>query len=132
MPRKTRRILKTVYNEIQPYTSKDGALIRELMHPEVQGNSNQSLAEAMIAPGTATSVHLHKRGEEIYHVTTGKGQMILGDETFEVAMGDTVCIPPGTLHRLENTGKEPLKVLCCCAPPYSHDDTELMVKVLSE
>jgi len=126
MPRKTRRSLKTTYNEIQPYTTKDGATIRELMHPEVHGNSNQSLAEATIKQGTATELHRHKRSEEIYHCTAGKGKMTLGDKSFKVAMGDTVCIPPGTLHRVENTGKEPLKILCCCAPPYSHDDTELV------
>lgn len=119
-------ILKTAYNKINPYTTKDGAIIRELMHPEVHGNSNQSLAEATIPPGTATALHRHNISEEIYHFTGGKGQMTLGDKTFKVAMGDTVCIPPGTLHRLENTGKEFLKVLCCCAPPYSHDDTELV------
>ncbi|MGW8223534.1 MAG: cupin domain-containing protein, partial [Syntrophobacteria bacterium] len=41
-------ILKSTYNEIHPYVTKDGAIIRELMHPEVHGNSNQSLAEATI------------------------------------------------------------------------------------
>jgi mannose-6-phosphate isomerase-like protein (cupin superfamily) len=126
MSKKTRRVLKTAYNEIQPYTTKDGAIIRELMHPEVQGNSNQSLAEATITKGTATALHRHKRSEEIYHFTAGKGQMTLGDKIFEAAIGDTVCIPPGTLHRLQNTGRESLKLLCCCAPPYSHDDTELV------
>lgn len=126
MPEKARKAFKTVYNEIQPYTTKDGALIRELMHPELHGNSNQSLAEATIAQGTATALHRHNLSEEIYHFTGGKGQMTLGDETFEVAMGDTVCVPPGILHRLENTGQEPLKLLCCCAPAYSHDDTELV------
>jgi len=127
MQKKNRVVIKTSYNEIQPYTTKDGAKIRELMHPAVQGNSNQSLAEATIAPGTATALHRHERSEELYHVTAGKGRVTLGEKTFEVATGDTVCIPPGTLHSLENRGNEPLKVLCCCAPPYSHDDTELMV-----
>ena len=126
MPGKGRRIFKTAYKEIQPYTTKDGAIIRELMHPEVHGNSNQSLAEATITQGTATALHRHNRSEEIYHFTAGKGEMTLGDKTFRVAMGDTVCIPPGRLHRLKNTGKEPLKLLCCCAPAYSHDDTELV------
>ena len=126
MPGKTRRILKTDYKEIQPYTTKDGAIIRELMHPEVHGNSNQSLAEATITQGTATALHRHNRSEEIYHFTAGKGEMTLGDKTFRVAMGDTVYIPPGAFHRLKNTGKEPLKLFCCCAPPYSHDDTDLV------
>ena len=119
-------VLKTSYNEIRPYSTKDGAIIRELMHPEVHGNLNQSLAEATITKGTATALHRHKISEEIYHFTAGKGQMTLGDKTFEVAIGDTVCIPAGTLHRLENTGEEPLKLLCCSAPAYSHDDTDLV------
>jgi mannose-6-phosphate isomerase-like protein (cupin superfamily) len=127
MTKKNRRVLKTAYSDIQPYTTKDGAIIRELMNPEVHGNLNQSLAEATITKGTATALHRHNISEEIYHFTGGKGQMTLGDKTFEVSIGDTICIPPGTLHRLQNTGKEPLKLLCCCAPVYSHDDTELMV-----
>jgi mannose-6-phosphate isomerase-like protein (cupin superfamily) len=43
-----------------------------------------------------------------------------------VQVGDTVCIPPGTPHCVENTGTEPLRILCACAPPYAHDDTELL------
>ena len=27
--------------------------------------------------------------------------------------------------KLWNTGTEPLRLLCCCAPPYSHGDTYL-------
>jgi mannose-6-phosphate isomerase-like protein (cupin superfamily) len=119
-------ILRSAYNESRPYVTKDGAIIRELMHPKLHGNSKQSLAEATIPQGKATALHHHQRSEEIYHVTAGKGQMTLGDTSFEVAVGDTVCIPPGTIHRLQNTGKEPLKLLCCCAPAYSHDDTDLM------
>ena len=55
-------LIKTEYSKIQPYATKDGSIIRELMHPNVH----------------------------------------------------------------ENTGTVPLKILCCCAPPYSHDDTELL------
>ena len=119
-------ILKTAYKEIHPYTTKDGAIIRELMHPDVDGNSNQSLAEATVPAATATILHQHQSSEEIYHIIAGKGRMILGEESFEVTVGDTICIPPGTFHQLENTGQTELRLLCCCAPPYSHDDTELV------
>jgi mannose-6-phosphate isomerase-like protein (cupin superfamily) len=52
--------------------------------------------------------------------------MTRGTETFPITLGDTVCIPPGTPHRVRNTGSEPLVILCACAPAYSHDDTELV------
>ncbi len=34
-------------------------------------------------------------------------------------------IAPGAIHKLTNTGDEPLTLLCCCAPAYSNDDTVL-------
>ncbi|MCQ1536926.1 cupin domain-containing protein [Methanosarcina sp. KYL-1] len=118
--------LKTEYEKVEPYTTKDGSIIRELMHPSVHGNSNQSLAEATVPPGGVTILHKHAVAEEIYHITEGSGIMTLGNEEFEVRVGDTVCIPPGTPHRIRNTGEKELKILCCCAPGYAHEDTELM------
>ena len=117
--------MRTSKNQVMPYTTKDGSLVRELMHPAVHGNSNLSLAEAVMEPGSSTDLHLHRNGEEIYHVMRGRGMMTLGAERFTIAAGDTVCILPGLPHRVENTGPEPLKILCCCAPPYSHGDTEI-------
>lgn len=118
--------MKTEYGKIQPYTSKDGSIIRELMHPIAHGNTEQSLAEAIVPVGSSTLLHRHLQTEEIYHITEGSGLMILGDDKFEVTVGDSICIPPGTSHQIRNTGTVNLKILCCCAPPYSHDDTELL------
>jgi mannose-6-phosphate isomerase-like protein (cupin superfamily) len=118
--------LLTRFEEIEPYVTKDGSIIRELMHPAVHGNSNQSLAEATIPAGGKTFLHRHGTSEEIYHITEGSGIMTLDSEEFEVGKGDTICISPGTPHRIRNTGKEELKILCCCAPSYSHEDTELL------
>ncbi len=115
----------TEYAEVIPYITKDGSIIRELMHPCVHGNSNQSLAEATVPDGGKTLLHKHLKTEEIYHITEGSGIMTLGSEEFKVKKGDTVCISPGTPHRVQNIGDRPLKILCCCAPAYSHEDTEL-------
>lgn len=118
--------LKSHYRAVPPYITKDGSQIRELMHPAVHGNRQQSLAEATVAPGAATALHLHKITEEIYHFTQGKGTMRLGVETFTVLQGDTVAIPPGTPHCVSNNGAEPMKILCACSPAYAHDDTILI------
>jgi mannose-6-phosphate isomerase-like protein (cupin superfamily) len=118
--------MKTRYNEISPYTTKDGSEIRELMHPATHGNRSQSFAEAIVAPGRTTRLHRHRATEEIYHITAGGGSMRLGEDTFAVRSGDTICIRPGTPHCIENTGPGPLKILCACSPAYSHEDTELL------
>lgn len=117
---------RSALRETCAYTTKDGSTIRELMHPAVHGNANQSLAEATVPPGGKTLPHRHRTSEELYHFTEGEGMMILGQERFAVHAGDTVCIPPGEPHGLENTGEGPLRLLCCCSPPYAHEDTELL------
>jgi mannose-6-phosphate isomerase-like protein (cupin superfamily) len=116
----------TRYSDIQPYLTKDGSEVRELMHPGVHGNARQSLAEAIVQPGAATLPHRHGKTEELYHVTAGRGLLTVGERQIEVSCGDTACIPPGTVHWVQNIGDGPLKILCCCAPPYSHEDTELV------
>ena len=114
------------YRDSSPYTTKDGSIVRELVHPQTHGNHNQSLAEAIVPPDTATLLHRHYQSEELYHITSGEGVMILGDERFSVSVGDTVLIPAGTAHAIENNGDTELTLLCCCAPAYSHEDTELL------
>lgn len=112
--------------DIPPYVTKDGSEIRELLHPARDGNRNQSLAEALVLPGAQTHCHRHLLSEEIYHFLEGAGRMRLGTDSFAVGPGDTVLIPPGTPHALDNPGPAPLRLLCCCSPAYSHEDTELL------
>ena len=112
--------------DIEPFTTKDGSIIRELMHPDTHGNHNQSLAEATISAGHITRLHKHYHSEELYFVTQGEGEMTLGNRKFLVNPGDTVLISPGTPHQIENKGDLDLKILCCCSPSYSHADTEII------
>lgn len=118
--------MKTIYPDVEPYVTKDGSQIRELMHPAAHGNRAQSLAEATVPPGAQTLLHRHRVTEELYHVTAGVGLMTLGEATFELRAGETVAILPGTPHRIRNVGDVPLRILCCCSPAYSQEDTELL------
>ena len=118
--------MRQPYVSVTPYITKDGSEIRELMHPNVQGNKKQSLAEATVPVGGKTLTHKHLVTEELYHITQGYGRMYLGNQTFEVVVGDTICIKPGTEHCIANLGTEPLVLLCCCSPAYAHDDTLLV------
>ncbi len=110
---------------LKSFITADGSAIRELAHPSWTQAANQSLAEATLEPGGETAEHYHPRAEEIYYFTAGKGRFRLGAEEAEIGAGNAVVIPPGTPHKLWNTGAEPLVLLCCCAPAYSHDDTVL-------
>ena len=118
--------MKQEYGRIQPYVTKDGSVIRELIHPDQGIETALSLAEATVHPGKATLLHLHRLSTEVYHVIRGKGRMLLGGKIFDVAPGDTILIRPGMPHRVHNTGEEALVILCCCSPAYAHEDTALL------
>jgi mannose-6-phosphate isomerase-like protein (cupin superfamily) len=120
------KVIQSQYRNIAAYVTKDGSEIRELMHPAVQGNRAQSLAEATVLPGRETVLHRHRITEEIYHFTQGQGRMRLGEATIAVSAGDTIAIAPGTPHCVFNTSDTPMKILCACSPAYAHDDTYLI------
>ena len=110
-------------NEVPPFITKDGSEIRELLAHRNSAIRQQSLAEARLPVGGATQEHYHVKTEEIYYLTHGIGRMRIEGESREVKAGDAVAILPGQKHKLWNTGPETLRLLCCCAPAYEHDDT---------
>ena len=113
----------TSLHGVAPFTTLDGSEIREVAGPASGNAVNQSLAEATVPPGCSTEEHFHRLTEEIYFFTAGRGRMRLGDAEREVGPGDTVVIAPGIRHKLWAPVDAPLKLLCCCAPAYSHEDT---------
>ncbi len=109
----------------QPFVTKDGSEIRSILDRSNSTVTQQSLAEATLPSGGETAPHLHRWTEEIYYILRGSGTMTIGTERRQVAPGDGILIPPGARHTIRNTGIEPLVFLCCCAPPYTDEDTIL-------
>jgi len=110
-------------NEVEPFITKDGSEIRELLAYRNSSIRNQSLAEARVPVNGATLEHYHKKTEEIYYITEGIGKMVIEGEERIVKAGDAIAIPPGKRHKIWNIGNNVLKILCCCAPCYEHEDT---------
>ena len=108
--------------DAEPFTTADGSTIRVLLDAEAGGARNQSLAEALLAPGQATERHYHAETEELYVVLDGEGEMEIEGERREVRPGDAILITAGAWHQIR-AGAEELRFLCCCAPPYRHEDT---------
>ncbi len=118
-------MIRSARRDAPAYETRDGYLIRELMHPDVHGNRRQSLAEATLRSGQTTLTHRHARTEELYYVLQGEGLMTVDQEKKAVGRGDAVLIPPGSWHCITNSGDSDLVFLCCCAPAYRHEDTQL-------
>ena len=107
----------------QPFTTKDGSIIRSILDRANSPVQNQSLAEATVPAGVTTQRHYHRVSEEFYYILAGSGTMNVGDEVRTVSPGDAVLIPPGAWHAI--SAETELRFLCCCSPPYSHEDTYL-------
>jgi mannose-6-phosphate isomerase-like protein (cupin superfamily) len=108
--------------EEQPaFTTKDGSTIREIMNVGNAPIRNQSLAEACMGAGASTERHHHKLSEEIYFILAGSALVEVDGVAREVAEGDAILIPPGARHTI--TARTDLRFLCCCSPPYTHEDT---------
>ena len=104
-----------------PFTTKDGSTIRSLLDAANAPVRQQSLAEATVPAGGATQRHYHRLSEEFYYILRGRGTMEIDGEERAVGVGDAVLIPAGAWHQIR--ADEELRFLCCCAPPYAHEDT---------
>lgn len=106
-----------------PFETADGSTIRSLLDRSNAPVANQSLAEATIEAGTATTRHHHRVSEELYYLLEGSGTMEVDGATRTVGPGDAILIPPGAWHQVTADAGVRIVLLCCCSPPYSHDDT---------
>jgi mannose-6-phosphate isomerase-like protein (cupin superfamily) len=66
--------------------------------------------------GGKTPPNVHHEAHEMFYVLSGRGRAYCGGETFDVAQGDTLVLPPGLEHVVENTGPDKLYCLTVMVP----------------
>ncbi len=62
----------------------------------------------VVHPQRRLSLQLHERRSEHWFVVRGHGTVTLGDSLVAVGPGDSIDVPVGTAHRVENTGQSEL------------------------
>jgi len=113
-------------NRLEAFATKDGCLIKEIIHPKNDHTSpGLSLAQAELEPGKATLPH-RLDGLEVYFIMQGKGLMHVGEESAEVKPGQAIYMPPDKIQFIQNTGPDPLIFLCVCHPGYDPDRDEVI------
>ncbi len=121
------------YRDLKPFVTKDKSIIREFFHPlhetseKVPKDFPFSIALATVKPGKKTLKHIHEAAAEFYYITRGSGTIQLNSRKASVEENTLIFIPAKTKHSVTNTGKEDLLILCICNPPYSHEDTEILI-----
>jgi len=64
-----------------------------------------------VRPGAALSLQKHAHRAEHWVVVQGTAKVTRGRETFLLRANESTFIPAGTLHRLENPEREPLRLI---------------------
>jgi mannose-6-phosphate isomerase-like protein (cupin superfamily) len=69
----------------------------------------------VVEPGGQVPAHDHPQ-EEVYFALEGRGQVVVGETTFEMEPLSAVYIPSGEPHHLVNTGEGTLRFVFTYAP----------------
>ncbi len=64
-----------------------------------------------VHPGKRLSLQSHRHRAEHWVVVAGTAVVTLNDDQLTLSTGESVYIPTGARHRLQNPGKEPLEVI---------------------
>jgi quercetin dioxygenase-like cupin family protein len=76
--------------------------------------------ELVLAPGgRVPSSHAHPQQEECFTVLAGRMRFRIGGRRVIAGPGDTVRVPPGTVHHFANAGSQPARVAVQTRPALS-------------
>lgn len=73
--------------------------------------THYKLKRILVEPGQRLSYQYHHKRQEHWTVTAGVATVILDGEERTVGYGESICIPLGAKHRIENRGKEIVEVV---------------------
>ena len=76
----------------------------EILHEE----KNCKVKKITVKPGQRLSYQYHNKRGEVWTVVQGKATMTLDDVVEHYYYGETILIPQGTKHRVENKGQDDL------------------------
>jgi mannose-1-phosphate guanylyltransferase/mannose-6-phosphate isomerase len=76
----------------------------------------------MVKPGAKLSLQMHQHRAEHWVVVAGQAEVINDKQTIVLSVNQSTYIPKHTLHRLSNTGKEPLYVIEVQSGDYLGED----------
>jgi quercetin dioxygenase-like cupin family protein len=94
----------------------NGIRRRLLVPPGGFGSRTFALAEVELRPGAIEDWHRHRAAEHALVVLEGRGAVQVGqiEETLAPLVG--IRVEPGLPHRIENTGRTPLRMVVWTSP----------------
>jgi mannose-6-phosphate isomerase-like protein (cupin superfamily) len=86
-------------------------------------NSELSVIQERMPPGTAEVPHFHQRAQQFFYVLAGEARMDVDGRSFELTAGEGIWIPTGVVHQMRNDSSKEVHFLVISQPP-SHGDRQ--------
>ena len=80
------------------------------------GCKNLNMGVSFFPPGLHAPGHVHETEEEVVYCMQGSGELVIDGEPEKINPGTVVFMPPKSLHSVNNTGKETIKLLFIFSP----------------
>ena len=87
-----------------------------LASKETIGCKNLCAGVSFFAAGKHAPGHIHNNEEEVIYCLEGNGEAVIDGKNMKIKPGTVVYFPPGSLHSINNTGKETIKLLFMFSP----------------
>jgi quercetin dioxygenase-like cupin family protein len=80
-----------------------------------------SVIQECMPPGTAEQLHYHQHAQQVFYILSGTATFEVEGELKIVNAGQSIHIPKGTKHLIQNNGETDLHFLVI-SEPKSHGD----------
>lgn len=88
-------------------STRDNRQRVDLVTEDLFGHSDLRADHITYAIGDTSAAHYHVGARHIWFVDAGSGVLHVGDETYELGVGDVASVGDGEVHWFENTGSVP-------------------------
>lgn len=88
----------------------------------LDSGSRYKIKKIFVNPGQVLSLQMHYHRSEHWVVVKGTAKVTIGDKEVFVHENESIYVPKGALHRVENPGKVPLEIIEAQVGEYLGED----------
>ena len=119
--------IKNVVNELKRTKRPEFEFHREVFRPwgsydSIDNGQRYQVKRISVKPGEKLSVQMHHHRAEHWIVVSGTANVTVGEKTTLVTENESIYIPIGEVHALENPGKIPLELIEVQSGSYLGED----------
>lgn len=119
--------IKSIVNQLKAERRSQTSHHREVYRPwgvydSIDNGERYQVKRITVKPGAKLSVQMHHHRAEHWIVVSGTASVIIGSEEKLVSENQSVYIPIGEIHSLENPGRIPLELIEVQSGSYLGED----------